>query len=183
MARGRFEKNALNVKMLAGLLLRLSRQDLEKRLEAAKIRISPLGLGVLSSICKNNCTISELSRKMFIAPATLVPVIDALEKDSLVARKSDSKDRRKNPLALTPKGKAVVSKIPFVDKNDSIVSGLSKIGERKTEELVLLLSELVDLLSNEKGISRKIISVLDSNKKTKACFVQENAKKAKRQKK
>ncbi len=169
--------------MLAGLMLRLSRQDLEKRLEATKTRISPLGFGVLSIICKNNCTISELSRKMFIASATLVPVIDALEKDSLIARKSDSKDRRRNPLALTPKGEAVVSKIPFVEKNDAIVRSLSKRGERKTEALVLLLSELVDLLSDDKGLSKKIISALDNGKKTKACFVWENAKKAKRQKK
>ena len=48
-------------------------------------------------------TQKEIADKAGIEGATLVPVIDKMEKDGLLKRKPDSKDRRVNRIYLTPK--------------------------------------------------------------------------------
>ncbi|MCX6798493.1 MAG: MarR family transcriptional regulator [Candidatus Diapherotrites archaeon] len=177
MVKGESEKDALRIKMLSAVIGRAARHDLEKRLEAEKAAINPLGLGVLRALCRNNCTISELSQKLFLASATLVPVIDSLEKDGFITRKSDPKDRRRNPLLLTAKGKEIISKIPFVHKNDSIVTGLSKIGKKKTGKLIQLLGELADNMSEDPKLSEKILYAINNGKKSEFCFEAKSTKK------
>lgn len=48
-------------------------------------------------------TQKEIADKMGIEGATLVPVIDKMEKDGLLKRKIDLSDRRANRIYLTPK--------------------------------------------------------------------------------
>jgi MarR family transcriptional regulator, transcriptional regulator for hemolysin len=48
-------------------------------------------------------TQKEIADKVGIEGATLVPVIDKMEKEGLLKRKPDSKDRRVNRIYLTPK--------------------------------------------------------------------------------
>jgi MarR family transcriptional regulator for hemolysin len=48
-------------------------------------------------------TQKEIADKMGIEGATLVPVIDRMEKDGLLKRKTDLADRRANRIYLTPK--------------------------------------------------------------------------------
>ena len=48
-------------------------------------------------------TQKEIADKINVESATLVPVIDKMEKDGLLKRKPDSKDRRVNRIYLTPK--------------------------------------------------------------------------------
>ncbi|MDD5148173.1 MAG: MarR family transcriptional regulator [Candidatus ainarchaeum sp.] len=165
MVKSGFETDALRVKMLTGVLMRLSKQDLEKRLENAKAGLNPLGLGILKMISKGDCTISCLSQAMFIAPATIVPVIDSLEKGGFIIRKSDPADRRKNPLVLTEKGKGLLSKVPFVHKDDLLVRGLERAGRKKTSRLIAILCGLVDALSGDAEISKKILCSANGKKK------------------
>ncbi|MEW6295224.1 MAG: MarR family transcriptional regulator [Candidatus Diapherotrites archaeon] len=165
MGKNEFEDDAMKLKMLAGIMGRLAMHNLKKRLEAEKIEVNPLGLGVLKIISSNDFTISELSQKLFIASATLVPVIDCLEKDGLIVRSADPKDRRRNPLSLTPKGEKIISKIHFAHKDDLIVKVLSKIGRKKTGQLIQILCELVDGMSEDSGLSKKILCSVNNGKK------------------
>jgi MarR family transcriptional regulator for hemolysin len=48
-------------------------------------------------------TQKDLADKVGIEGATLVPIIDKMEKESLLKRKPDSNDRRANRIYLTPK--------------------------------------------------------------------------------
>jgi MarR family transcriptional regulator for hemolysin len=48
-------------------------------------------------------TQKEIADKVGIEGATLVPVIDKMEKEGLLKRKPDSKDRRVNRIYITPK--------------------------------------------------------------------------------
>jgi len=165
LVKSGFENDAMRLKMLAGVMGRLAMHDLKKRLEAEKIEVNPLGLGVLKIISSTDFTISELSQKLFIASATLVPVIDCLEKDGLITRHDDPKDRRRNPLSLTLKGEKIVSKIACAHKDDLIVRALSKIGRKKTEQLIQILCELVDHISGDSGLSKKILCSVNNGKK------------------
>ena len=56
-----------------------------------------------SLVFQPGLTQKEIADKMGIEGATLVPVIDKMEKDGLLKRKTDLSDRRANRIYLTPK--------------------------------------------------------------------------------
>ncbi|MGB9002195.1 MAG: MarR family transcriptional regulator [Nitrosotalea sp.] len=53
----------------------------------------------------------ELADKIYVDGSTLVPVIDKMEKNGLLERKPDPKDRRNNRLYLTKKSESIVDSI------------------------------------------------------------------------
>ncbi|MDE1829031.1 MAG: MarR family transcriptional regulator [Thaumarchaeota archaeon] len=58
---------------------------------------------VVTLIQHPGLTQKEIADKVSVEGATLVPVIDKMEKEGLLKRKPDSKDRRVNRIYLTPK--------------------------------------------------------------------------------
>jgi MarR family transcriptional regulator for hemolysin len=58
---------------------------------------------VATLVLQPGLTQKEIADKVGIEGATLVPVIDKMEKEGLLKRKPDSKDRRVNRIYLTPK--------------------------------------------------------------------------------
>lgn len=58
---------------------------------------------VVALIQHHGLTQKEIAYKVGVEGATLVPVIDKMEKEGLLKRKPDSKDRRVNRIYLTPK--------------------------------------------------------------------------------
>jgi MarR family transcriptional regulator for hemolysin len=52
-------------------------------------------------------TQKDLAEKVGIEGATLVPIIDKMEKENLLKRKPDSNDRRANRIYLTPKANSL----------------------------------------------------------------------------
>jgi len=150
---------AFRVKVLSAVAMKLARQDVEKRLQVERIDISPAALVVLRFIKHDHCTICELGRKMMIAPATLVPVVDSLAEKGLLKRGNDPKDRRRNPLLLTPKGSALLARVPAVAKDDLLVKCIAGMGENKSMQLVRLLEEMVTSLSGDEAICRKLSDV------------------------
>ena len=53
----------------------------------------------------------ELADKIYVDSSTLVPVIDKMERNGLIVRKPDPKDRRHNRLFLTKKSESTVDSI------------------------------------------------------------------------
>ena len=58
---------------------------------------------VATLVLHSGLTQKEIADKVGIEGATLVPVIDKMEKEGLLKRKPDSKDRRVNRIYTTPK--------------------------------------------------------------------------------
>ncbi len=140
---------ALEVRILANMLSKLAGQDLERRLQARGADISSLQFGVLRRLSRASATISDLSSTMVLAPATLVPVIDALERKGLVRRGQDPRDRRRKSLTLTEAGRALLTGLPSVTQDDAVVKCLADMGNDKAGELVSLMRSLVANLSGD----------------------------------
>jgi len=70
--------------------------------------------------------LSDLARKMYLHPATVVGIIDRLETRGLVERTRSTKDRRVVDLALTPLGNQKVSQSPNVAQ-EILVCGLEAL--------------------------------------------------------
>lgn len=135
----------MRTRVLAALILKNARQDLERRLQKthASIHITPLQVGVLGILHSESTTLSEISKLMFLRPATLVPVIEQLERHKLIVRTKDKKDRRRTPLALTTKGSELFLNLFRLDAHAQLAVALKNMGRKKSEQLTVLLEELV----------------------------------------
>lgn len=136
------DATALEIRILNDIINRLTKRDIEKRLAVSKAGISSLQYFMLRMLCRHEYTISELGRKFTHDPATLVQAIDTLERQNLVQRGQDPKDRRRNPLLLTGEGKALLDRIPPMGEDDSLIQGLAVLGPEKSVQLLSLLREL-----------------------------------------
>lgn len=137
-----FQIAAGELRTLTARILKAARQDTEQRLTASHVGISALQYAILTVLSDKNYTLSELSGQMGREPATLLPVVDALETKEMLQRGQDPRDRRRMPLLITGQGRSVLERVPKVGENDLLLKALKGLGERKTEQLISLLREV-----------------------------------------
>ena len=152
---------AYRFKILSAVTLRLIRQDMEKKYREECIGISPLSFGVMHVLMHEPLTLAELGRRMIIAPASLVPVVDALCTKGLLRRGIDKDDRRRNPLFVMPKGKRLLSRYPMVSGQDALLEAFTRLGAGKTRQLLALSEELVTLLADDASLCKSISEVAE----------------------
>jgi len=150
---------ALQIRILAGIMVRIAARSIEQRFHACGLPISSLQHGVMRLLGQHPYTSSELSRKMHLDPATLVPVVDALERHGYVQRGKDPSDRRRTPLLLTDEGAALLARVPVFDPDDAMVVALTHMGDAPAQQLLHLLRELVGSMAPETDILRDTESV------------------------
>lgn len=92
-----------------------------------------------------NLSISELARRIYLHPATVVGIVDRLEGQSLVERTPSKKDRRQVNVKLTRSGKAALRKNPRAAQ-DSVLAGLETLPDKKLKRLAVSLSQIVRVL-------------------------------------
>jgi DNA-binding MarR family transcriptional regulator len=150
---------AEDVRLLMLMVMKTSMRDLDRRLEASGTGVSSLQYGVMRLLSHESATISELSSRMLLAPATLVPVVDALERKGFVQRGSDPRDRRRIPLLLTESGLEVMLRVPFTGGLDSLAQGLASLGREKSSHLEALLYELVNHLTGDDALIDRALAM------------------------
>jgi MarR family transcriptional regulator, organic hydroperoxide resistance regulator len=89
--------------------------------------------------------VSELARRMYLHPATVVGILDRLEGRELVTRTRSREDRRVVKIELTEKGRELLIRSPEVAQG-LLVKGLETLPTEKLsrldEELLLLVKIL-----------------------------------------
>lgn len=122
----------LDLKDSIGTLIFLTSKSMEN---AAECEIkSKLGLTssqwkvILALNSFDGLSQRELADRIYVDGSTLVPVIDKMEKNGLLERKSDPKDRRHNRLYLTKKSESIVDSIieTVLQLRKTLYKGLSK---------------------------------------------------------
>lgn len=91
----------------------------------------------------------ELARRMIVHPATIVSIIDHLERRALVARIRSTKDRRVVNIEPTETGSALAASVPDAVQN-TLVSGLTKLQDEELDPIITGLHHLVVVLGVEK---------------------------------
>jgi MarR family transcriptional regulator, organic hydroperoxide resistance regulator len=110
--------------------------------------------------------VSEIAQRMHLHPATVVGILDRLEKQGLVMRIRSTEDRRVVKVELTKQGRALVKKAPEVAQG-LLVSGLEKLGAKKLKNISEGLDQMVDILGAQNIPPRLILSP-EVNKPTKS---------------
>ena len=89
--------------------------------------------------------VSDLARRMYLHPATVVGILDRLEARALASRTRSLVDRRVVEIELTEKGKDLVVQAPEVAQG-LLVKGLETLPELKLKLISEGLEELVTIL-------------------------------------
>ena len=119
---------------------------------------------------------SELARRMYLHPATVVGLIDRLVKRELVVRTRSEQDRRIVEIALTEKGVDLLALAPKVPQK-LLVKGLEALSEERMMMVAGGLEELVSILGAE-GIPPQLILTSEVNLPPKRKTSQLTARKA-----
>lgn len=92
--------------------------------------------------------VSELSKRMYLHPATVVGILDRLEAQELVQRIRSKADRRVVDIELTPSGESLIKSSPDIAQ-DLLVKSLEKMSEDKLFKIHEGLLEFVKILGVE----------------------------------
>lgn len=123
-------------------------QDIDK--EIAKGQITGPQLMVLNTLVDcNGLTVKELSKNIGLSHSTVSGILDRLEKQHLVERKTDKTDRRYTRLYISEQVKEYIEKlIP-----DYYMPLLAKVKAANIEEQLVItkgISKLCDLIDKNK---------------------------------
>jgi DNA-binding MarR family transcriptional regulator len=97
---------------LLTLMLMVQQKLIRPSEQITRDSLSPLQFQALGTLSlQGSQTMRELAQILVISKQQLTPVVDRLERDGLVARKSDPADRRLVRLELSPAGSAYLLKM------------------------------------------------------------------------
>jgi DNA-binding MarR family transcriptional regulator len=122
------------------LLRRLRKEDDASGLSAP--RLSALSVVVFGG----PVTLGQLARAEQVKPPTMTRIVTGLEKDRLVRRKGDVRDRRLTRIYATPKGHKVLV-AGRARRVELLASAVERLGAKELAELgrgAQLLRELID---------------------------------------
>lgn len=134
-------------RVLLNWIFKLMIRDLDEFLRAHAIPISSLQFGVLRVLRHGTQSLSDLSKRMLLSPATLVPVVDALVKQDYVRRERDSRDRRRVQLSLTEQGSALVEQLTCQPYQDSYHRAWQSLTSAQQAQLLDLLQQIIAQMS------------------------------------
>jgi len=101
--------------------------------------------------------ISELARGMYLHPATIVGIVDRLEKRGLVERERCNKDRRVVYVGLTAAGRQVVATSPEVAQG-LLVKGLEVLPDSELRAIAGGFERMVKILGAQEIPPHLILS-------------------------
>jgi MarR family transcriptional regulator, organic hydroperoxide resistance regulator len=101
--------------------------------------------------------VSEIARRMYLHPATVVGILDRLEKQGHIARVRSTEDRRVVRVELTRQGQNLVKKAPQVAQG-LLVAGLEKLSASRLQIISEGLDQMVDILGAQNIPPQLILS-------------------------
>lgn len=101
--------------------------------------------------------VSDLANKLYLHPATVIGIIDRLEKQNLAQRRRSKDDRRVVWIELTDKGNRLLKSAPEVAQG-LLVSGLEKISANNLSEIDQSMKILVKIFGAQKTPPKLILS-------------------------
>jgi len=92
--------------------------------------------------------VTDLARRMYLHPSTVVGILDRLEQQGQVTRTRSEKDHRVVTIALTGKGRETVSKVPLIAQG-LLLTGLEGLPDPELSTVSEGLRMLVGILGVE----------------------------------
>lgn len=100
------------------------------------------------SVINHPPTLTELSKRLLRTKNDLTTVIDNMEREGLVARKSDENDRRNTRVVTTEKGRALLESMKDTSRQ-LVYSAMSCLSEPELGQLTDILQKIRQHVSRE----------------------------------
>lgn len=156
-------RDALEVLILTAMIAKDARQDAEQRLKRFGADITAPQYRLLRQLQQvGSATIKDLSGIMMVGPATLVPMVDTLERHGFVRRGVDPDDRRRTPLELTETGRQRLEAVPFIHTDDPIARFLRELPPDERQSFLRQLRDLAAALHGDDHGVRHIGDAVNS---------------------
>jgi DNA-binding MarR family transcriptional regulator len=126
------------------LLRRLRKEDDASGLSAP--RLSALSVVVFGG----PLTLGELARAEQVRPPTMTRIVTGLEKDGLVKRKGDPRDRRLTHIEATPKGQKVLA-AGRARRVEKLAIAVRRLGKKELAELRRGVQLVRDVVATMRG--------------------------------
>lgn len=94
---------------------------------------------------KGALTVKQLAADVYLNASTVVGIVDRLERSGMLARERSDSDRRKVQIALTARGKEMVSKSPSLLQK-SLVDSLERLPNEEKAAIADSLEKLVQCI-------------------------------------
>ena len=101
--------------------------------------------------------VTDLARRMYLHPSTVVGILDRLERQARVVRTRSEKDHRVVTVTLTERGRETVSNVPQIAQG-MLLSGLNALSDGDLRTVCEGLRQLVGILGMEGMPPRLLLS-------------------------
>lgn len=147
-------RDALETLILTATIAKEARQETEQRLKGFGVEVTGPQYRLLRQLQRTgHAMIKELSQSMLVEPATLVPMVDSLERRGLIRRGVDPRDRRRTPLELTDVGRERLGHAPFIHEDDPIARYLRGLADDERQTFLRHLRGLASALhGHDEGV-------------------------------
>lgn len=105
--------------------------------------ISGLQYAVLRILERETLTSKEISKRMTLDPSTLVPVVNGLERKGFVERQRDPHDRRRIPLSLTDKARALLEQLPTISDDHVLFTAFKDFSVEELSQFLTFLRRVM----------------------------------------
>lgn len=130
--------------LLSGKVTSALNATLRKKLQEKKVDLTPSQVAVLYALWnKNGITQREIAERTEKDKPSITRILDLMEKEKLVTRKSGKEDRRSNIISLTAKSNALKEKV-----QECTAETLQDCFEGLSEKDVLEVQRLMKLIFN-----------------------------------
>lgn len=153
----------LDVENSPGALIFLASKSQERLAEVEikkQLGLTPAQWKIILALgMTDGLTQKEIADKIYVDSSTLVPIIDKMEENGLVERKSDSKDRRINRIFITKKSESTVESIVaiVIQLRKTVYRGISE------SDLELVKNTLKTVIKNSENAMSMIKSSSDKS--------------------
>jgi DNA-binding MarR family transcriptional regulator len=136
-----------SLKFLLFSLVKQAKRDIERQFAKAGISITPFQYGILVNIKHQPATLAEIAKNLGIKAPSALPYVDGLQKQGLIVRHNDAKDRRKIELKITPKGLRLIQHILKDRPTDILNKAFNRLSKQNQKQLMLTLKELYEKIT------------------------------------
>ena len=98
---------------------------------------------------QGNMLLGQLGQELLVTKGNITPIVNHLERDDLVVREQDEKDRRKVWVRLTPKGEELFGVI-LSAYEEEFVPLMDYLSQEELRQLSHLLKKVIEGITREK---------------------------------
>jgi len=139
-------KGSYDLRILQALRRIIRAVDIHSHKLATQHNITGPQLACLLTVAgEGPLTSSNLAKKVYLSPSTVVGIIDRLEEKQLVARNRSRVDRRQVHISVTARGEKLIADAPSL-LQDTLANALAELPEIEQVSITMALEKLVDLM-------------------------------------